>query len=228
VPALVREVAKYFVSGEGILTYSAAVVGAFASTGLGARPDVQYVIAPGSFQAGRIGKLEAEPGILLRRVWQMRPESRGTVHIRSSDPSVSPNIAPNYLSRELDCRTLIGGLRIGRELFAQPAMKRFVVEETLPGRQAASDEALLQYGRDNGSTVYHGVGTCRMGSDDDSVVDSRLRVCGIERLRVVDGSVMPAITSTNTNATVLMIAERAADMLLQRSEVASPAMRHAA
>lgn len=211
--SLVGEVAKYLVRGEGILTYSAAVVGAFASTGLASRPDVQYVIAPGSFQAGRIGDLETEPGISCG-VWQMRPQSRGTVHIRSADAAAAPAIAPNYLQQELDCRTLVAGLRIGRQLFEQPAMQPFMVKETVPGVHADSDAALLQYGRDNGSTVYHGVGTCRIGDDPLSVVDSQLRVHGIERLRIVDGSVMPTITSTNTNATVLMIAERAADMLL--------------
>ena len=215
--ALAKEVAKYLTSGEGILTYSAAVVGAFASTGLAPRPDVQYVIAPGSFKAGRIGELEDEPGISCG-VWQMRPESRGEVHIASDDAFTAPRIAPRYLSEPLDCATTVAGLRIGRRLFEQPSMARYVVAETLPGPQAQADDELLQYARDNGSTVYHGVGTCRMGRDDDeaSVVDAQLRLRGVERLRVIDGSVMPTITSTNTNATVLMIAERAADLILQR------------
>ena len=212
--ALAKEVAKYVVSAEGILTYSAAVVGAFASTGLSSRPDVQYVIAPGSFKAGRIGELEDEPGISCG-VWQMRPESRGEVHITSSDPFKAPIIAPRYLTEPLDNKTTVEGLRIGRRLFEQPSIARYVVDETIPGHQAQSDEALLQYARDNGSTVYHGVGTCRMGKDDDAVVDSQLRVRGVKQLRVVDGSVMPTITSTNTNATVLMIAERASDLIRQ-------------
>lgn len=212
--ALAKEVAKYLVSGEGILTYSAAVVGAFASTGLASRPDVQYVIAPGSFKAGRIGQLEDEPGISFG-VWQMRPESRGDVHVTSSDAFKAPHIAPRYLTSELDNKTTVEGLRIGRRLFEQPSISRYVVEETVPGAQAQSDAALLQYARDNGSTVYHGVGTCRMGEDDEAVVDSQLRVRGVRQLRVIDGSIMPTITSTNTNATVLMIAERAADLILQ-------------
>lgn len=210
--ALLREIARYVVRGDGILTYSAAVVGAFASTGLADRPDVQYVIAPGSFRSGRIGELEDEPGISCG-VWQMRPHSRGTVHIRSSQLDAAPAIAPAYLSDPRDARTLVEGLRIGRRLFEQPALARHVVAETVPGPEAHSYEALLQYGRDNGSTVYHGVGTCRMGTDPLSVVDPELRVHGIRRLRVVDASVMPSITSTNTNATVLMIAERAAELL---------------
>ncbi len=224
--SLVGEVAKYLMTGEGILTYSAAVVGAFASTGMSPRADVQYVIAPGSFQAGRIGDLESEPGISCG-VWQMRPESRGTVHIRSADAMAAPAIAPHYLQHDIDCRTLVAGLRIGRKLFQQPAMQRFMVGETVPGEEAESDAALLQYGRDNGSTVYHGVGTCRMGQDPLSVVDPQLRVHGIARLRVVDASVMPTITSTNTNATVLMIAERFADMLLQGDAGSGQGVAHA-
>ncbi|MDH4402136.1 MAG: GMC family oxidoreductase N-terminal domain-containing protein [Burkholderiaceae bacterium] len=213
--ALAKEVAKYVVSGDGILTYSAAVIGAFASTGLVARPDVQFVIAPGSFKEGRIGELEDEPGLSFG-VWQMRPESRGEVHIVSSDDSKAPSIAPRYLSDSLDRQTVIAGLRIGRQLARQPSLAPYVVGETVPGPQADSNEALLQYARDNGSTVYHGVGTCRMGPDPaaGAVVDANLRVHGVNRLRVIDGSVMPTMTSTNTNATVLMIAERAADLLL--------------
>jgi choline dehydrogenase len=216
--ALAREIAKYAVTGDGILTYSAAVVGAFASTGLAARPDVQFVIAPGSFQSGRIGELEKEPGISCG-VWQMRPESRGQVHVHSSDPDTAPHIVPNYLAEEIDRKTLVAGLKIGRRLFSQPAISPFVVDETVPGQQASSDEALLKYGRDNGSTVYHAVGTCRMGQDERSVVDPQLRVHGIGHLRIVDGSVMPLMTSTNTNATVLMLAERAADLILERHQL---------
>jgi choline dehydrogenase len=225
--ALAKEVAKYVVSGDGILTYSAAVIGAFASTGLVARPDVQFVIAPGSFKQGRIGELEDEPGLSFG-VWQMRPESRGEVHIVSSDGSKAPTIAPRYLSDPLDRRTVIAGLRIGRELAKQPSLMPYVVGETVPGPQAATDEALLQYARDNGSTVYHGVGTCRMGTDPaaGAVVDANLRVHGVKRLRVIDGSVMPTMTSTNTNATVLMIAERAADLLLNELWQSDQTVQH--
>jgi choline dehydrogenase len=135
------------------------------------------------------------------------------VHIRSNDVAASPTIAPSYLSHELDRNTMVEGLKIGRKIFAQPEIARYIVEETVPGRAATSDEALLQYVRDNGSTVYHAVGTCRMGDDEMSVVDSELRVRGMTGLRIVDASVMPSITSTNTNATVLMLAERAAQII---------------
>ncbi|OLL29197.1 hypothetical protein BTH42_23350 [Burkholderia sp. SRS-W-2-2016] len=210
--ALAREMMRYAVSGTGVLTYSAALVGGFVQTRYASRPDVQLVIAPGSFAAGRIGVLESEPGISCG-VWQMRPESRGHVHIRSKEVQDSPAIAPAYLSDERDCATTVEGLRIGRNIFAQPEIARFIVDETVPGRAADSDAQLLQYARDNGSTVYHAVGTCRMGEDRMSVVDADLRVHGVSGLRVVDASVMPTITSTNTNATVLMIAERAAQMI---------------
>ncbi|MEX3790822.1 GMC family oxidoreductase [Paraburkholderia sp. BR14374] len=206
--ALAREMMRYVVSGTGVLTYSAAIVGGFAQT----RLDVQFVIAPGSFAEGRIGVLESEPGVSCG-VWQMRPESRGHVHITSSEVAAAPTIAPSYLSSELDRNTMVEGLKIGRRIFAQPEVARYIVDETVPGRQADTDEALLQYVRDNGSTVYHAVGTCRMGEDEMSVVDSEMRVRGTTGLRIVDGSVMPSITSTNTNATVLMLAERAADMI---------------
>ena len=117
-------------------------------------------------------------------------------------------LAPPAIAQGLDETQLHG-----RRIFAQPEIARYIVDETVPGRQADTDEALLQYVRDNGSTVYHAVGTCRMGEDEMSVVDSEMRVRGTTGLRIVDGSVMPSITSTNTNATVLMLAERAADMI---------------
>jgi len=225
--ALAGEVAKYLLSGSGILTYSAAVVGAFASTGLTAAPDIQCVIAPGSFKEGRIGQLEELPGLSLG-VWQMRPESRGSVHMVSKDPGSAPIIDPAYLSHPVDRATVVEGLRIGRRLVEQPSLAPYIVNETLPGAAAAADEALLQYARDNGSTVYHGAGTCRMGPDaaEGCVVDSQLRVHGILDLRVIDGSIMPKVTSTNTNATVLMIAERAADLLLNK--LPQPTARHPA
>lgn len=213
--ALAREIADYLISGKGLLTYSAAIVGAFAKTHLADRPDVQFVIAPGSFKSGRIGELEEEPGISCG-AWQMRPESRGETHIQSGDPAAPPVIAPGYLTKELDRKTLVEGLKIGRQLFSQPSISRHIVGETVPGPIADSDEGLLRYAQENGSTVYHAVGTCRMGQDELSVVGPDLRVHGVKNLRIVDASVMPLITSTNTNATVLMLAERASDLIRGR------------
>jgi choline dehydrogenase len=210
---LVNEVMSYALSGKGILTYSAALVGAFYQTKYGSRPDVQYVIAPGSFQEGRIGQLEADPGMSVG-CWQMRPNSRGRVRIRSTNVAVAPTIAPGFLSDEMDAKVLVEGLKFARSLFTHKSLQKYVVQETVPGVEHADDAALLNYARRNGSTVYHSVGTCAMGHGDMAVVDSKLRVHGIARLRVVDASIMPRVTSTNTNATVLMIAEKAAAMIL--------------
>jgi choline dehydrogenase len=210
---LVGELMKYALGGQGILTYSAALVGAYHQTKHSARPDVQYVVAPGSFKAGRIGQLEADPGISVG-CWQMRPNSRGHVHIRSADITVAPDISPAFLSDPRDAAILLEGLKFARKLFSYEPLARYVVNETVPGAEVAADAALTDYARTNGSTVYHAVGTCAMGTDEHAVVDPQLRVKGIKRLRVVDASIMPRITSTNTNATVLMIAEKAAAFIL--------------
>jgi choline dehydrogenase len=214
---LLNELLAYAISGKGILTYSAALVGAFYRTKYGERPDVQYVIAPGSFQEGRIGQLEKNPGMSLG-CWQMRPKSRGRIRIVSQDPLVAPDIAAGYLSDPEDAKVLVEGLKFGRSLFTNPSLRKYVVEETVPGIDHTSDRDLLAYVRRNGSTVYHAVGTCAMGTDEMAVVDSELKVRGIRRLRVVDASIMPRVTSTNTNATVLMIAEKAASMILAESD----------
>ena len=118
-----------------------------------------------------------------------------------------------YLSEEADRRAIIGGLRFARRLFATPALAKFVREETLPGRDVQTDDELLDYARRNGGTCYHASCTCMMGSHPMSVVDSEMRVHGIEGLRVIDASVMPAVTSTNTNAPTIMIAEKSAAMI---------------
>jgi choline dehydrogenase len=210
--ALLKEIARFVSHGDGLLTYSAALVGMYGQTQYAQRPDVQFVVAPGSFRAGRIGELESEPGVSIG-CWQARPASRGETHIASTDPRAQPVIAPNYLSQDIDRRTLVEALRMGRKLFEQPAIRQHVVQETVPGAATLDDAALLAYARTNGGTVYHGVGTCRMGVDEGAVVDPELRVRGVAGLRVVDASVMPNVTSTNTNATVLMLAERASELI---------------
>jgi choline dehydrogenase len=211
---LVGELMSYAFRGEGLLTYSAALVGAFYQTRHSERPDVQYVIAPGSFKEGRLGHLETHPGISVG-CWQMRPKSRGTVHIKSADITVSPEIAPGYLTHPDDMAIFLEGFKFGRKLFSYSPLAEFAVKETVPGLEYNDDEALTRYARTNGSTVYHAVGTCAMGKDEQSVVDPTLRVRGIRRLRIVDASIMPRLTSTNTNATVLMIGEKAASMILE-------------
>jgi choline dehydrogenase len=213
---LLRELLKYALYGTGVLTYSAALVAAFVRTQeTSATADVQYVIAPASFKHGRLGELDDEPGMTCGW-WQMRPQSRGHVAMRCADPLASPIIQPRYLSNPIDQQIAVAGMKFARKLCETDALKPYRDSETLPGPDVQTDAELLDYIRANGSTVYHAVGTCRMGIDDRAVVDPDLRVRGLEGLRVVDASVMPTITSTNTNATTIMIAEKAADIIRSR------------
>jgi choline dehydrogenase len=146
----------------------------------------------------------------------MRPLSRGYVEAKSNRPGEAQAINPRYLSEESDRRAIVGGLRFARGIFAAPALKQFVREETLPGSNIQTDDEVLDYARRNGGTSYHASCTCLMGlmgTHPMSVVDSELRVHGLEGLRVIDASVMPAVTSTNTNAPTIMIAEKGAAMI---------------
>jgi choline dehydrogenase len=146
--------------------------------------------------------------------WQMRPESRGHVRARSADPREAPAIQPNYLAAEEDRRAAVAGVRWCRRLLGTAALAAYSELETLPGPEAQSEDELLSHVRRTGATVYHAVGTCRMGQDPLAAVDERLRVRGLAGLRVVDASVMPSMPSANTNAATLMIAEKASDMIL--------------
>ena len=177
-----------------------------------ATPDMQVTFAPGSFKGGQIGELEETPG-LSAGAWQMRPLSRGYVEAKSNRPGDMPAINPRYLSEEPDRRAIIGGLRMARRIFAALPLKQFVREETLPGNQIQSDDELLDYARRNGGTCYHASCTCLMGSHAMAVVDDELKVHGLDGLRVIDASVMPAVTSTNTNAPTIMIAEKGAAII---------------
>jgi choline dehydrogenase-like flavoprotein len=210
---LAGEVLRWLFTGKGMLTYSPSIVAASAKVlAESATPDVQCTFAPGSFKNGQIGELEETPG-LSAGAWQMRPLSRGYVEAKSSRPGDAPAINPRYLSEETDRRAIIGGLRLARRIFAAPVLRRFVREETLPGMQVQTDDELLDYARRNGGTCYHASCTCMMGAHPMSVVDSELRVHGLDGLRVIDASVMPAVTSTNTNAPTIMIAEKGAAMI---------------
>lgn len=213
--AFLREVAKWALRGEGILTCSAGMITAFVRSREGlASPDIQAVVAPGSWRAGQFGYLEDEPGVSMG-VWQHRPESRGEVEITAPDPAAPPRIRPGYLTAEEDCRTLVWGMRFCRRWAAAPPLDRHVGPETLPGPEAESDEALLAAARARGSTVYHPCCTARMGPDGDAmaVLDPELRVRGLDRLYVADASAFPTMTSGNTNATVYMLAEKASDLI---------------
>jgi choline dehydrogenase len=222
--ALAGEVVHYFVTGKGMLTYSASLAAASVKVlEESATPDVQCSIAPGSFKDGQIGELDDYPGITAG-AWQMRPLSRGYVEAKSSDPREAPAINPRYLSEQTDRRAIIGGLRFVRRLFAAPALAKYCGAEILPGADIESDDELLDYARQKGSTVYHATCTCKMGSDQMAVVDDQLRVHGLERLRVIDASVMPTVTSTNTNAPTIMIAEKGAELIRRAARAAAPTL----
>jgi choline dehydrogenase len=151
----------------------------------------------------------------------LRPDSRGHVRIRSADPREAPAIQYNYLSAENDRTTVVDALKLVRKLVRTRAMQPFVLAEHAPGERVRSDDDWLAYAREVGGTVYHPTSTCRMGQDALAVVDQRLRVRGLAGLRVVDASIMPSVVSGNSNAATVMIAEKAADLIL--SDAAAPA-----
>lgn len=181
-------------------------------------PDLQCVFTPGSYAAGKVYILDDYPGVTAG-AWQHRPESHGWVKAKSADVFVDPDINPNYLSAEYDRRVHLGGMRLVRRMLGTPEMAPFLDGETLPGKDVRSDDELLDFAKKNGSTTYHLIGTARMGpaTDPTAVVDDRLRIHGLEAIRVIDASIMPSMTSANTYATTLMIAEKASDMLRKRS-----------
>jgi choline dehydrogenase-like flavoprotein len=210
---LAGEVLKYLFTGKGMLTYSASLVAASVKVlPESATPDIQCSFAPGSFVNGTVGQLEREPG-LTAGMWQMRPLSRGYVMAKTNRPGDMPAINPRYLSDETDRRAVLGGVRYIRKLFEAPALQQFVGIESLPGEEVQSDDEILDYARSYGNTVYHATCTCMMGRHSMAVVDDQLKVYGIEGLRVIDASIMPAVSSTNTNAPTIMIAEKGAAMI---------------
>ena len=176
-------------------------------------PDVQFHFA--TLSADLAGaKPHPWPGFTMS-VCQLRPESRGTVRIRSTDPFEAPAMQPKYLSAELDRRCAVAGVKLARAIAATSAMRSYVVEEYRPGESARSDDEILEFARNFGATIFHPSGTCRMGNDAMAVVDDRLRVHGIRGLRVVDCSIMPRLVSGNTHAPAVMIAEKASEMILE-------------
>src|SRR5579875_2745831 len=211
---------QYLLARRGALMMGAAPIGLFARTRPGLEsPDVQYQFLAGSFE--RPGeKMHDFPGCQATCI-PCRPESRGWLRIRSPDPQEPPAIQPNYLATAADRDTLIAGLRLIRRVFQTAAMQRVVAEEVLPGAATESEQQWLEYIRQNAGTTYHPTSTCTMGVHERAVVDTELRVRGLEGLRVVDASIMPTVVSGNTNATVIMIAEKAADMIRAASRSAT-------
>jgi choline dehydrogenase len=206
--------ARYAAFRKGPLTIAAGTSGAFFKTNPRlATPDIQIHFLP--FSTDRMGEKLHSFSAFSASVCQLRPESRGSLRIKSADPALPPEIRINYLATETDRTAFIEGLKILRQILAAPALKPYAVDEILPGSKVTSDEDILAFCRQTGSTVYHPTSTCRMGNDPLAVVDQRLRVRGIEGLRVVDASVMPDLMSGNTNAPTIMIAEKASDMILE-------------
>ena len=204
---------RYVLSSKGMLTIGAGYAGGFFRSHPDAlTPDVQvhFIIFSGDASGAA---LHPFPGFIAS-VCQLRPESRGFVRIKSANPAVPPAIQPHYLSSQHDCDTVVAGMKLLRKIMRQPAMRHYIAEERAPAPDCASDTDLLAFARATGSTVFHPTSTCRMGSDATAVVD--------ERLRVVDGSIMPTVVSGNTNAAVVMIGEKGADMILQDAAASAP------
>jgi len=211
---LVKMGLQWLLTGSGPLSAGAGQVGGAACTeyAAGSRPDVQFNVMPLSVD---------KPGDPLHRysgftasVWQCHGQSRGHLAIRSTDPFDQPRIEPHYFAEEIDRKTIVAGLQILRDIYRQKSFRDLWDIEMVPGQAVSSPAGLWDFARTTGGTVFHCVGTCRMGSDDRSVLDPQLRVRGVERLRVIDASVMPLITSANTNASSLMIGERGAALVM--------------
>ncbi|MGF1767294.1 GMC family oxidoreductase N-terminal domain-containing protein [Enterovibrio makurazakiensis] len=214
-PRLLLEIGRWLLRKPSLLAVSPSLAHAFwKSDETMDKPDLQFVFSPASFREGVVGLLDKKPG-MTTGVWQERPESTGFVRARSSNPFDTPIVQPNYLANEKDQQVLLAGMRLARRLMRTSALAPYFDHETAPGDDVQTDEELLDFARKNGTTVYHLIGTARMGPDSDpeAVVDAQLRVHGLDGLRVVDASIMPSMPSANTNAATLMIAEKASDMI---------------
>jgi choline dehydrogenase-like flavoprotein len=213
--SLLREIARYYMSGSGVLTWTAGVVFGFVRTRPGLdSPDMQFHMAPASYDSAQKRLLERDPGMTVV-IGQCRPDSRGSIHIKSATPGAEPAIRPNFLSAQTDRDCAVAGMQIARKIMQHPKIAQYVAFENHPGDKVQSYDEWLDFARRTGQTTYHVIGTCKMGSDPMAVVDDRLRVHGIAGLRVIDASVMPTVTSGNTNAPTIMIAEKGADMIKQ-------------
>jgi len=211
---------EYIFFRTGPMSMGASQVAAFAKTDpMLETPDIQFHFQP--LSADKPGDGLHRYSAFTSSTCQLRPESRGSIEIQSPDPDDHPGIHPNYLSTSTDQNVTVAGMKLSRRICRSAAMNPFVAEELLPGADVQTDEDLLECARNIGQTIYHPVGTCKMGTDEHAVVDERLRVRGVDRLRVVDASIMPTITSGNTNAPTIMIAEKAADMILDDSGISS-------
>jgi choline dehydrogenase len=203
---------QYALFRKGPMTMAPSQLGAFAkSSGAYETPNVQYHVQPLSLD--KFGEPLHPFPAFTASVCNLRPESRGSIHIKNSDPMAKPSIRLNYLTAQADRKVAADSIRLTRKIIAQPALQKYSPEELKPGPDYMDDEALASAAGDIGTTIFHPVGTCKMGADNMAVVDDRLRVHGVRGLRVIDASVMPTITSGNTNSPTIMIAEKGADMI---------------
>ena len=204
---------QYFLFRTGPLTLSASQVYVFTNTSLdGSRPNIQFHMQP--LSADKPGDGVHPFSAFTMSICNLRPESRGEVTINSADPTQLPKIIPNYLSTEGDRKIAIDSIKVARKIAEADSLKKHILDEYVPGKSFISDEELLEAAKNNSQSIYHPVGTCKMGDDENSVVDEQLKVHGISGLRVVDASIMPELVSGNTNAPTMMIAEKAAEMIL--------------
>ena len=218
-PRLGWEIVRWALSGRGALTFGATTASLFCrSSPEIAQPDLQLLFFPGSFEVFDARELEREPGLRIS-VSLARPSSRGSIMAVSRDPHVPPSIRLNYLCDANDIGVIAAGVGIARRILSAPALKPYVVRETGPGPEVQSGASMEVYIRRNGSTVHHLAGTCRMGEDEGAVVDSRLRVRGIAGLRVIDASIMPRVTTGNTNAPTIMIGAKGAALVLEDNRI---------
>ena len=212
---LAREAIKYALWGEGFLASTAVPIRMYFRTRPGLEtPDATISIAPFLYErVGHERRISARRGITMN-VNVLRSESTGSIHIKSADPAEAPAIRFNFLSARADREGVLAAIRKGRELMATSPLKEMTGEEIAPGASLQTDEEILDWVRNNAETTYHPVGTCKMGNDPMAVVDPELRVRGIEGLRIADASIMPTLTSGNTNAPCIMIGEKCASMVL--------------
>ena len=218
---LIKNIIKYYLFRKGPMTIPAASVGAFIKSNESLdRPDLQFhcLAVTGDLSAasrGENAKLTKYPGLTIGGA-QLRPQSRGFVKCASNDPFDDPVISHNYLSAEMDRHLIIKAMDISRELAKMPSLSNIIDQEKLPGHNIITNDEKIEWQLKLGTTMYHPVGTCRMGNERHSVVDSNLQVNGVQGLRVIDASIMPRIVSGNTNAATIAIAEKGAELIINK------------
>ena len=217
---IAKNVIHYLLTRKGVMSIPAAQIGAFIKSDPALdRPDLQYhcLAITGDLETALDGKMNEvckTPGLTIGGA-MLRPESKGYARAVNADQNAKPHIVHNYLAEEEDRRLTILAMRMARDIVATPSLSDIIEEEDLPGMQAMSDDELLDFSKQYGTTLYHPIGTCRMGNDENAVVDPSLRLRGIDGLRVIDASIMPKLVSGNTNAATIAIAEKGADLILQ-------------